>query len=359
VKRIFITDCEGPVSKNDNAFELAEKLVPEGAKLFALISKYDDIQSELVKRPGYRAGDTLKLILPFLKAYGATNELLRMLSVEDIRLVPGAKETLALVGQLMDMFMVSTSYEQYIQALCELIGFPVDNAYCTKLDLDRFKVPDEETRKLRMWTSELVKMPVPTIPAGSRSIGDLAEIDQETVKYLDNLFWSEIQKMQAGIIIEEVRPIGGDEKVQAVKEIIKRNAASIYQVIYVGDSITDSAPLKYIRENNGLAVSFNGNEYAIKEAELAVISGNALATYILAAAFDKDEKNSVKELVANWGYGKIEEIVGQQLRLTVEEVYKNKLPIVEVITDDNRARLIDMSCSFRKEVRGEAVGSLG
>ena len=359
MKKIYITDCEGPISKNDNAFELAERLIPEGAALFTLISKYDDIQSELVKRPGYRPGDTLKLILPFLKAYGATNDLLKRLSIADIRLVPGAKETLSFVRKLMPTFIVSTSYEQYIQALCELTDFPISNAYSTKLDLDRFRIPDEESHKLRRWVDDLVKMPVPKIPTSASSTADLARTDQETIMYLDNIFWSEMQEMHSGIVVREVRPIGGEEKAQAVKDIIERNSSSPDQVIYIGDSITDAAPLRYVRKNYGLAVSFNGNEYAIKEAELAVLSGNTLATCVLAAAFNKGGRKSVSQLVSNWSYEKIEETVGGDLRSRAEEVYKDKLPIVEMISDDNRARLIDESCSFRKKVRGEAVGSLG
>ncbi len=27
--RIFVTDCEGPISKNDNAFEVASRFIPE------------------------------------------------------------------------------------------------------------------------------------------------------------------------------------------------------------------------------------------------------------------------------------------------------------------------------------------
>ncbi len=77
VKRLFISDCEGPISKNDNAFEATAHFVPNGDRLFALISKYDDVLADVVKKPGYNAGDTLKLILPFLKAYGVTDKGLR------------------------------------------------------------------------------------------------------------------------------------------------------------------------------------------------------------------------------------------------------------------------------------------
>ncbi|RLI17784.1 hypothetical protein DRO54_11020, partial [Candidatus Bathyarchaeota archaeon] len=128
-ERIFITDCEGPISKNDNAFELASHFIPEGEKFFALISKYDDVLAETLKRQGYKAGNTLKLILPFLKAYGVTDRKMREYSAGNILLVPGAKETLHFVKETMPAYIVSTSYEPYIHALCNLTNFPNENAY--------------------------------------------------------------------------------------------------------------------------------------------------------------------------------------------------------------------------------------
>jgi len=100
-QRIFVTDCEGPISKNDNAFELTTYFVPNGDQFFALISKYDDVLADVVKKPGYKAGDTLRLILPFLKAYGATNEKIREYSSKNVLLVPGARDTLQFVRNLM------------------------------------------------------------------------------------------------------------------------------------------------------------------------------------------------------------------------------------------------------------------
>ena len=73
-KRVFVTDCEGPISKNDNAFELAAHFIPDGDRFFANISKYDDVLADVVKKEDYKAGDTLRLILPFLKAYGANDK---------------------------------------------------------------------------------------------------------------------------------------------------------------------------------------------------------------------------------------------------------------------------------------------
>ena len=63
--KLFITDCEGPISKNDNAYEITQQVISDGDKFFTQISRYDDVQADILKRQGYKAGDTLKLILPF------------------------------------------------------------------------------------------------------------------------------------------------------------------------------------------------------------------------------------------------------------------------------------------------------
>src|SRR3989304_1119764 len=117
-QKFFVSDCEGPISKNDNAFELASQFIPKGSRLFTLISRYGDVLTEVVKREGYKAGDTLKLILPFLKAYDVTGEIITDYSSRNILLVPGAKEMLQFVKGFMPSFIVSTRYEQYMRALC-------------------------------------------------------------------------------------------------------------------------------------------------------------------------------------------------------------------------------------------------
>lgn len=359
MRRIFVTDCEGPISKNDNAFELAQKLIPEGAKLFTLISKYDDIQAEIVQRPGYRPGDTLKLILPFLKAYGATNDILRRLSEEDVMLVKGAKDTLSLVRKNMPSFIVSTSYEHYIRSLCKLTGFPEDHTYCTKLDLDKFKIPDSDIERLRNWTNELVRHSPPSIPAGANSLLDLNREDRETVALLDEIFWEEMQRITAGDILREVRPIGGMGKVKSVRDIVDKHESDAGQVIYFGDSITDSEPLRYVRNKGGVAVSFNGNEYAIREAEIAVLSDHTLVIGVFALAFKKGGIDVVRNLVTDWKYENILQVINTEFEPKIQDAYGSKLPHVEIISESNKERLIEESCSFRKNVRGEAVGRLG
>ena len=73
-EKSFITDCEGPLTLNDNAFELADNFIENGGKLFKILSLYDDYLVDIVKKENYKAGNTLKLILPFFVVENLKNK---------------------------------------------------------------------------------------------------------------------------------------------------------------------------------------------------------------------------------------------------------------------------------------------
>jgi energy-converting hydrogenase A subunit R len=358
--RIFVTDCEGPISKNDNAFELTSSFVPDGDSFFALVSKYDDVLADVVKKPGYKAGDTLRLILPFLKAYEATDNKIREYSARNVLLVPSAKDTLTFIRKLMPSFIVSTSYEQYISSLCKLTGFPFENTYCTRLNIDKYDIGEEETKRLRELREEMVAMPMIEIPKNSRSVNDFSERDQATIQRLDRIFWQELSKMESGRMLREVNPVGGSEKAKAVQDIVEKLGCSLDRVMYVGDSITDVPPLRLVRENGGLTVSFNGNEYSVRESEIAVLSGNTTVTSVFAETFSRLGKEGTFRLVEEWGPSGLKKYCASaELRERMLKLFPDGFPQVERVTDENVERLKRESSVFRKTVRGEAIGKLG
>jgi len=359
-QRIFISDCEGPISKNDNAFELANHYIPDGSRLFTLISKYDDVLADVVKRPGYKAGDTLKLILPFMKAHGVTNQTITDYSSKNVLLVPEAKEMLHFVQNIMPSFIVSTSYEQYMRALCDLVDFPFENVHCTRLDLDKYKVSRKEVAQIKRLREQMVTIPIPEIPKDARSLSDFPKEHQNSVRRLDEIFWKEFSQMSVGAILREVNPVGGDEKAEAVQNIVAQLKTGKHNVMYVGDSITDVSVSRLVREKGGLTVSFNGNAYAVREAEIAVLSENAIVTAVLADVFNKFGKEPVMKLVRNWKVSTLDMFdLTPPLKKHFYELHQKKLPKVEIVTSQNMNRLMEESAVFRKTVRGEAIGKLG
>jgi energy-converting hydrogenase A subunit R len=360
LKRVFISDCEGPISKNDNAYELTTHFVPDGDKLFSLISKYDDVLADVVKKKGYNAGDTLKLILPFLKAFGVTDQKMQEFSAQNLLLIAGTKETLKHILGLAEAFIVSTSYEHYIRALCECVGFPFENTYCTRLSIDKYLLTEQEKTKLKEIAKRLVSMPIITIPHSAKSLKDFSVEDQENIKKLDQIFWKEIPAMCCGNIFSEVVTVGGEQKAEAIREIVKKRHLKISDVMYVGDSITDVQAFRLVRENGGLSVSYNGNNYAVKNAEVTVMSENNIVTAVIADVFLRQGKIQALKLVENWNREYLKNLQAKDpLLKRVVTLYPKALPKVQIVTQGNMEPLAKESSEFRKQVRGEAVGKLG
>jgi energy-converting hydrogenase A subunit R len=360
VRRIFISDCEGPISKNDNAFELTAHFVPFGNRLFTVISRYDDVLADVIRKPGYEPGDTLKLVLPFLKAYYVRDEKMEDFSRRNLILISNAQDTLRHVRSLAPAFIVSTSYEHYVRALCQSIGFPFENAYCTRVSIDKYRMMDEERKKLQELASEISQMPVFDIPPEARSLKDLPIEARSIVDRLDEIFWKQIASMRIGRIFSDVTTVGGMGKVKAIEDIIARQGVTLEDVMYVGDSITDDEALRLVKGSGGLAVSFNGNEYAVKNAEVAILSENSIVTTIVADVFLRFGKSDVVELVEGWNRKALKSnSVDQTLLDRLFKAYPGRLPKAKIITDQNMQILGRESDRFRKKVRGEAIGRLG
>ena len=359
--RQFVTDGEGPITKNDNAFELSCQLIESGDKFFTLVSKYDDVLADVLHKRGYKAGDTLRLILPFLKAYGATNRKMIELSKANILLIPGAERTMRFVHEFMQSFIVSTSYEHYVNAVCEAIGFPFESVYCTKVNLDEKEMDDWERHTLKNYAQEIAQMPMIDIPGEAKEIDDLDPRDQRTIRRLDEIFWQEMTDLPSYQLILEVNPVGGDEKAASIVDICRKTGASLEDTMYVGDSITDVQAFKLVRDGGGLAVSFNGNSYAVREAEVAVMSGDTIVTSVIAETFYKGGKESVMELIENWNLDNMKKtgFVHDYLTKELARIFPGELPAVVRVTAENMSELSQLSSRFRKTIRGEAIGILG
>ncbi|NLF88010.1 HAD hydrolase family protein [Candidatus Bathyarchaeota archaeon] len=359
MKRLFISDCEGPISKNDNAFELAEHFIPSGDRLFANISKYDDVLADIVQKPGYTAGTTLKLILPFFKAYGVTDRQMEEFSQQNIVLIKDTKTTLAHVQRLADSYIVSTSYEHYIRSLCKATDFPFQNTYCTRLSLDQAPITVDEKETLREMAQEIAHMRTIDI-SGINSIENFCDCDQTLLQRLDEIFWSEIPKMTVGKLLTDVVTVGGEQKAESIRDAAKKLGAKFENAMYVGDSITDVEAFQLVRNKGGLSVSFNGNSYAIKAAEVAVQSESNLITATLADIFCKHGKQAAIKAIENWSIEALKKAdVDPAILAELTTLYPDCLPKVQIVTSKNMGSLIKESSEFRKKVRGINIGRLG
>jgi energy-converting hydrogenase A subunit R len=340
-RKFFVSDCEGPISVNDNAFELSGHFIDDGERFFEIVSRYDDVIADVLKRPGYNAGGTLKLIVPFLKAYGATNKNIIDFSIENVHLIPGAMETLKFVNSTMPSFIVSTSYDHYIMALCNRTGFPYDNTYSTKLDMDFLDIDPQEANLIKEYRKTIINNP--------------------EFEVLDEIFWDKLPKLDVSSLMDIVKPIGGEGKKEAVLDIISRFKLKSSDLFYIGDSITDVQPLKFANNKGGIAVSFNGNKYAIKESEIAVIADNTTITSLLADIFNRYGTDDVLEFAVSYSKDAHAALNSRIVnpKLAKQIIEAKNLPQVEIITCHNMDSLTERSSKFRMKLRGESIGGLG
>ncbi|GAG44007.1 unnamed protein product, partial [marine sediment metagenome] len=101
-----------------------------------------------------------------------------------------------------------------------------------------------------------------------RPVADDAKIKQ----YLDDFFWKKLPTTSLGAAIKEVKPVGGQRKVDALNTFAETYYQPLSDWVVVGDSITDFRMLQAVEQAGGLAIAFNANEYALSYSTMGLAS---------------------------------------------------------------------------------------
>lgn len=346
-KKSFITDCEGPLTLNDNAFEMAKYFIDNGDDLFKTLSLYDDFLADVVKKENYKAGNTLKLILPFFALKNLKNKDLVEFSQDNIYAVPDAKFLLNYLKGAMNTYIVSTSYTQYIEAVSNYMEFPFENTFYTEVDMDSLSLNEVEIGRLEDFQDQIIQ-------------------NQGDYELYDDIFFNQIANMDICEKIKDVEVVGGSGKKFAIDKIIKRDNIDINGILYIGDSITDVEPLEFAKLNEGISISFNGNEYPLKVAQIAIVSKSAIATAVIANIYAENDKSVVLNFVKEYNENKnLKELFNDynidiKIKNRFFEVFDNEdYPIIRTIDDKNFDEILKASKSMRNNIRGQDIGGLG
>jgi len=276
-------DLEGPLSPQDNAYELT-KLFPHGDKIFEVISRYDDLLT-LEEREDYEPGDTLALIVPFLVLHDISEDNIADLASK-ASLTDGAAE---LVSQLQSkswrVFCISTSHEQYAIHITHKLGIYAHNVACTSFPLDRFRITlhKEDAALLQQTEQDILAM---------------NPVDDDKIKQrLDYFFWEKLPTTDLGTAIKEVKTVGGRRKVAALNKFADTYEQPLSKWVVIGDSITDFKMLQAVEEAGGLAIAFNANEYALPYATMSLASTSISDLMKVSEAWQKDGRRGAEKIV--------------------------------------------------------------
>jgi energy-converting hydrogenase A subunit R len=280
---VICFDLEGPLATQDNAFELM-KLFPGGGKLFETISRYDDLLT-LEGKAGYEPGDTLALIAPFLVYHDIKERDISVLA-RKATLTGGAAALVSRLGaQGWNVFCISTSYEQYALHVAHRLNIFSQNVACTSFPLDKIS---------RMLNKEDLR----PLEAVEKNILSALLVDDDWIKkQLDRFYWKELPKTRLGALLEQVRPVGGQRKVEALERFAKAKRQPLSNWVVVGDSITDFKMLEAVDQAGGLAIAFNANEYALPHATMGLASTYIYDLLPVLDAWKKGKRPAVEKLV--------------------------------------------------------------
>ena len=358
------SDLEGPWVRADHAFDVVSRLVPGGERVFQVLSTYDDIRFFLEKAPGYEPGDTLMLVAPILLAHGVNDSSLAEVAraPENTGVIPGAIETIRYLRERGAFYLISTSYRQYVTHAAEILGVPLSDTYCTSFPIDELRegVDEGDISLVRQWTGRIAGMPDIEVDGAGGIRDDCVEYKE----LLDEFFWEILPETSFAAVMEEVKPVGGRRKFQALQETLTRQGKDLEAARVIGDSITDSVMLERASEAGGLALSFNGNRYSIPSSNVALLSGNCWATAAVLEICRLAGLEGLRDLIEEPG-DFLQKAMSAGIEVPLVERLASEFrdpvshPRAFWVDSANQEALVKESEAFRRKIRGTRIGSLG
>ena len=124
--------------------------------------------------------------------------------------------------------------------------------------------------------------------------------------------------------------------------------------------------MEFAKNNDGVSISFNGNEYPLKVAEIAIVSPSAVATAVIANIYAEHDKNKVLKFIEDYNTLKNYEELFSRYDVDLEikekffDVFKEEnYPIIQIVTEDNFDDILKSSKYMRNNIRGQDIGGLG
>ena len=277
-------DLEGPLSPQDNAYELMN-LFPHGDKVFEIISHYGNLLT-LEEREDYEPGDTLALIVPFLVLHNISEDNIATLAAK-ASLTDGAAKLISwLESSGWKVFCITTTYEQYAIHITQKLGIYAHNVACTPFPLAQIRqsLCKEDIELLNQAEADILTM---------RPVDDDKRIKQS----LDSFFREKLPTTPLGKAMEQVKPLGGRRKVAALNKFADKYDQPLSRWVVVGGSITDFRMFQAVESAGGVAIAFNANEYALPYATMSLASTSISDLTEMLPAWQKGQRKEVEKAV--------------------------------------------------------------
>ncbi len=353
--RYIVCTCRGFLAKNNDLRDLCERFIEDGGHFFDILERYDKLTSYVLNREDATSGSYYKWCVPFLKAFGATDHLIHKYSVEDLQMLGNAKRTMTYISNLMPSYITTSTYEHGMMEVMERLSTPLIQLNCTTLCIDQCMMGRAESRKLRDLAKEISELEVPERFYELNVPTELLDEDIQIIKKMDDAISNRIPDAGAMSLMESTDAITSHKKAYKMLDIRRLTAIDLDCTMYIGSSSTDFQPMDLVRDAGGLSVAYNGEEFAVRGCNVAVLSEDTTIGAMLAAVFSDKGPQAAMEMADNWSreYLRKMDFPDRNILDRFLTEHPKELPEVYAVTEKNVDEVSKRSDSYRKVFMGK------
>ena len=352
--KTFVCNCRGFLTKNNNVRDLCDRFISNGAHLYDVLCRYDDLTAYVLGREEATAGDSLKWAVAFMKAFGASDHSMNEYSAQCQKLMPEAEGTMRYISNLMPTFITTSMYEHGMLPLLESLDAPLCEHTCSRVEMDHADFGRAESRKIRDMAVEVAALRVPKVVYELNVPMEVDADDVKIIKTLDRIIGERMPETPAMNLMESMTAINSHKKAYRLLDIRRQTNIDLDSTFYIGGDATDYQAMDLVRDSGGISVSFNGADFAVRGCNIAVLSKDSMVGALLAHEFYNKGYQSVVDLANNWSRKTLKDygIQDQNLLDCFLKAHPRKLPDVYLVDKHNRDQVAEKSAAYRKKLLG-------
>lgn len=351
-KQLICSDV-GFLTANDPLRDLCARYVRNGDRIYDAIQRYDSVISYALSRDDGNCGTYAKWIVPILLANGVNDKAAYDTCNETRRYMPGAESIIGYLSRQLPTFFCTETYEHQMMGIADQLDFPACNISCNMFSFDGIELSKPDARTIRGMLPQIAGL---AISEERYTISDsryLTVADNTLVDTLDKEFVKTVGKMD---VMEQVRSelkVSGNEKAYALLEICRKNEIPVSDTAIIGNRNSDFPAMDIVRDSSGLSLAFNGNEYAVRGCNVAVMSDRPIVAAVLVNEFYNGGIESVFEMIEHWTPDGLRAWPCADRNLMNEMLaqFGDKLPEVYKVDRGNYKEIAAKSIDYRKKHR--------
>jgi len=265
------------------------------------------------------------------------------------------REAKRVMGHLMDTlpaFITTSSYEHNVLKVCSELDIPRAVVDCTEIAFDEHDFTRQEAKTIREMAGRITSLKMPKQEYELNVPVKLQQDEVDMVLTLDEIFNERFREIPISDMMRQFRPVGANEKAYFLIDLRKRTQIDFEGTAFIGGDITDLHALDTIRDRGGLAMSFNGCDFAVRKSNIAVMSKDCTVAAVLVQEFYNEGIEAVFDLVENWNRETLEkkDFPDPYLMSAMLAANPKKLPEVYVVDRDNVDGVAKKSDRYRTDM---------